>query len=202
MKTLICIALAVCGSAAASTVSILSGVSAGESNNVTGANVAITPADVWASDPAGAEWISDQNSGVGGTIIPNSEWSPFATFYQTFTVASRETGTLRIWADDTAGVYLDGGLIKPAEFLMGPACAQTSIGCTQANGYALDFTVSAGEHTFAFPVYQLGGFVSGVLYDIQLNPAGDPPGDPTPEPAAFMLTAIGLFGLMLKKRKL
>lgn len=178
--------------ASASTISLLSGVSAGESNSVTGTNVVVQPAGVWATDPNGALWISDENTGVGGITQPNS-LLPFAIFDQTFYAPEAMTGTLSIHADDTAAVILDGNLLYGPSFTPGGNCVNHPIGCTPAEGLVLNISVGAGPHEFSFPLWQLYGSVSALNYDVQLSGTDT---TATPEPASLALVGIGL-GLLL-----
>jgi hypothetical protein len=66
--------------------------------------------------------------------------TPTAIFYQTFTVTALDTGDLDVWADDTAGVWLDSGTVPavPAAAArwsgrptgtLGGNCANAPIGC-------------------------------------------------------------------------
>src|SRR5262249_14255490 len=88
-------------------VTLLSGVSAGASNNMTVNNVLITAIPEWATDPsASARWISYTNTGQGGTFIGSNPSTPAARFFQTFTIptAGNFFGSVTVWADDTARI--------------------------------------------------------------------------------------------------
>ena len=190
--------------ARASTIVLQSGVSPGESNNISGANYVIpTPEPVWAVGPGEAEWISFENTGwctaTNGACItlPNttSLADPTAVFTQTFTddIGTVLTGSVTVWADDSAAVYLDGSLISaPATLLQGPVhCSPASgITCT-GDGTIVDFTTTPGTHTLTFDVYQTGGATFGLLYDGSVSDNWRC----VPEPASWILLGIGLIAV-------
>ena len=123
------------------------------SNNVSGTNTGIAASPAWA--PAGSQyqWISYGDTGCnmfvpltglctpglnnpGATTVTGT---PTAIFYQTFTVTdSRDSGNLFVWADDTAGVWLDNGTVTTGDGSggtmewapngnLGPNCANAPI---------------------------------------------------------------------------
>src|SRR6476620_11109256 len=82
-----------------------------EFNNRTAANVVITPVPSWAVPPAGASWISYASTGIGpgGPSHPNETVNSWTIFTENFFLPSAiNTGSLRVWADDTDSVLLDG----------------------------------------------------------------------------------------------
>src|SRR5256885_746830 len=128
-----------------------------ESNNQAEANVFITPHPVWAVAPAGAGWISYANTGMG----PGSVDAPNSTIFteQFFLPGTVNTGSVRVWADDTASVQLDGVQIGPAaNILLDSACAAGPIGCEPLEFADISLDgLSQGAHVLSFAVYQVGG---------------------------------------------
>lgn len=190
--------------ARATTIELLSGVSAGESNNITGANFVIpTPEPAWAVDPGGAKWISFENTGwcpntdTACITVPNatSLADPNAIFTQTFTddLGTVLTGSITVWADDNAAVYLDGTLISPAPTLLQGSqhCAPSTVITCTGDGTTIDFSTTPGTHTLTFDVYQTGGLTFGLLYDGSVSDNGSP----VPEPKTWIPLGLGLIAL-------
>ncbi len=208
MRTLlICFAL-VATTIQAATIDIASDL-VGESNNKTGTNVFVTPDSVWATAPAGSGWISYANTGEGPGAFspPNSTGAPTAIFTQSFFLPNAvNTGSITVWADDTAAVFLDGAAVgPPADFTDGAHCANTPIGCLPNDFATISLTgLSEGGHTLTFDVYQTGGGPFGLLYDGSVTSDSGPLSlDTTPEPSTYLLLGGGLIGLsvMLRRRR-
>jgi hypothetical protein len=177
-----------------------------ESNNRTGTNVFITPHPVWAAAPAGAGWISYANTGMGPGAVdaPNSTSEPRAIFTEQFFLPGTvNTGSLRVWADDTASVQIDGVQIGPAaNFVLDSACAAGSIGCEPLEFADISLDgLSQGAHVLSFSVYQVGGSVFGLLYSgsaLSISPIET---TATPEPGTIFLLGGGLIGLAAVLRR-
>jgi hypothetical protein len=77
-----------------------------EGNNITAANVAVTANPAWALENGCAKWISFDNTGDGGSVLANADTAgpPTTVFFESFVLGSNRTGTITIWADDTARV--------------------------------------------------------------------------------------------------
>ena len=193
----------------AGTITLLSGAStgctslnyatAGACNDLTFDNVAIAnPASPWATDPGGAVWISFEQTGVGGIVLPNDTTlgSPNATFYLTFAGGAGVTGSVTVWADDTAGVYIDGTLLA-APSLDQSTLHDCSTGITCAGaGTTLAFSAPEAMNTLEFQVYQVGLAEYGLMYDATINYPGG-----VPEPGSYLLLATGLFALTLLRKR-
>jgi hypothetical protein len=203
--------LVVAGLAQGGSILLQSGVSAGESNNITGTNVLIPMLEPgWTPDQGdGSSWVSFENTGwqiIAGmgsavTTLPNAPGptSPNARFLQTFTDnnGTTLTGNLLVWADDTAAVYLDGTLLTGPSFVQGVKNCSLGITCTGA-GTSVPFTVPSGTHTLEFDVYQTGGWTYGLMYDGTVT---DNAVDSMPEPGAFVLLGTGLAALAVGRGK-
>jgi hypothetical protein len=207
-KSLIIGWLLVSASIRADTIQIASDL-VNESNNLTSANVFIVPNPVWAVAPAGSGWISYGDTGDDSEAIspPDSTVNPWAIFTQDFFLPGAiNTGSVRVWADDTASVQLDGSPVGPAaDLTLGSACSAGSIGCLP-NAFAdIDLNgLSEGEHTLTFSVYQLGGGPFGLLYSGSVDSvnAGLEVPSPTPEPGTFLLLGGGMLGLAVVLRRM
>ena len=193
--------------AGASTITLQSGVSPGESNNMTGINYVIPELEpAWCPDlPDGASWISFENTGwqvvdsVASAVItlPNATpGDPNAIFYQTFTdtAGTELTGSITVWADDTAAVYLDGVELLAPNYTQqtGVNCSPGGVSCTDG-GTTVDFTTSPGTHTLAFDVYQTGAWTYGLMYDGSVTDNYQT----TPEPGSYLLLGLGLIAIGL-----
>ncbi len=212
----------------AGTVDIFSNLTS-ESNNVTGTDVAIPISPAWAPSGPGYEWISygqtgcntyvpltgyctagaENPAGVVGTITGPSAVAPTAVFYKTFTITdAADSGTLMVWADDTARVWLDNGTVTSgtgtggtmlweANPNLGGNCANAPIGCLPGFDAAIPLSLTTGTYTLVIDAYQLiGGSPFGVMYGGVLS------NNTVPEPASYMLLGLGLAGLgVLARRK-
>jgi hypothetical protein len=209
LSTVILAALFCCSCASAATIYIDS--QQGLFTSFDGlATVAITPHPLWEGnhpvnpgDPAdsSAIWISYADTGYGGTYFqPPADHSPVATIFDTFRSGAGML-TLYVWADDTAGVLLDGNLLMPPVFTQN-TCSGQAIGCRPQDNGAIAAALSEGQHTLSFVLYQVGTGLDSYSNPLGLlftgtAPAptlnGTFPGDSdAPEPAAWGLIGGGL----------
>jgi hypothetical protein len=210
------------GVAAAGTVDIFSGPQSG-SNNIDGTNTGVMVSPAWAPAPTGAEWVSYGDTGCNTFVVltgfctpgPSNPLgttvtgTPTAIFYQTFTITDAfDAGNLNVWADDTAGVWLDPGTVASGDGstgsllwvpnpTLGSNCAGQPIGCITGMDAVIPLNLTTGTYTLVIDAYQLvGGSPFGVMYDgLLTNSTG------TPEPATLALMGLGLAGLAFARRR-
>jgi hypothetical protein len=206
------------GTAVAGTVDIFSGPQYG-SNDISGSNTGVAVSPAWAvPTSSGYEWISYGATGCNTFVVSTGRCTagpsnpvgttvnstPTAIFYQTFVITDpSDSGILQVWADDTAGVWLDSGTVTTgngstgtlewaANGTLGQNCANAPISCTQNMDAQIPLTLSAGTYTLVFDAYQLvGGSPFGIMYAGVLSDSDAT----TPEPATYLLMGFGLAGL-------
>jgi hypothetical protein len=197
------------------------------SNSIDGVNVGVATSPAWAAPAPGSgyEWISYSDTGCNFFVVSTGKCTPgpanpvgtpvtgtpTAIFYQSFTLTTAESGDLDVWADDTAGVWLDNGTVTTGDGsggtmlfapngTLGTNCANAPIGCLSTTGAVIPLSLSAGTYTLVFDAYQLvGGSPFGIAYDGVLST----PDTNSPEPASYMLMGLGLAGLgvLVRRRK-
>jgi len=194
---------------------------ASEFNNLTGTDMVVPDLDpFWAPNSANSSWISYADTGTAICSPGNSNpapcpgnstttGTPNAVFTLNFDLPNADNvGSITVWADDTAAVYLDGTLLIPANPNLGLHCANAPVGCEAIDGATFNFpgtdsytggslNLGAGEHTLTIDAYQLGGGPFGVMYEGSFNSSPST----TPEPASYALLGLGLAGLGLLARR-
>ena len=173
---------------------------AGETNNL-GDTVAISKNPGWSNPYDGTSWVSYANTGnpssPGYTVTPNGQ---VVSFYDSFFLPSATdvTGWLRVMADDSASVYLNGTLLMSEASQIGnpySTCSNTPIGCLDSTAVVLDITplLQQGTNNLLFNVAQRNGSSLGLNYFGEVNQV--------PEPASMILIGTGLLGIAARARK-
>ncbi len=156
---------------------------------------------------AGAFWVSytNTNPGAGGITVANvTPPLTHANVSEFFTVpipAGFGLLTLRVWADDTAGVSLNGGAtyLTPGGGALAPnstqgsICANGPLSCFPAGSALFSISLTGAPQVLEFDVFQRGGGPFGFLYAGSLTPV--------PEPATMLLLGSALAGVGFFSRR-
>jgi hypothetical protein len=203
-----------CGPAAASTVYIDSqaGLPTTVGNRTT---VAIQTHSAWQpnhpinpGDPndQSALWISYAATGFGDAVfVPYGGTAPVGSILYTF-VSGAGTLRLNVWADDTAGVLLDGSTYLALPVFSQSICSGAPIGCRPEDAGQLTAQLTAGTHTLQFDLYQTGTGSTTFSNPLGLLFTGTAPGpdeviQDAPEPVSFWLTGSALIAAAVLTRR-
>jgi len=167
-----------------------------------GTTVVVDPHPAW-QPPGAALWVSYADTGyAGGLLAPPSGTTSIFTLFESFQAGAGSILNMRIWADDTARVRINGVEIIAPNFSQ-DTCAGGSIGC-QPNEYGsiVDHIFqTSGLQTISLEVFQVGTGQTttanpfGVLYEGTLEI------EEAPEPGGMMLFGFALLGLARQLRR-
>lgn len=160
------------------------------------------PNPAWAGAFPGSDWIS---YGSTGDHEDPGYFSPpdgtLVTFTTEFTLIGAITGgSLKVLADDSTSVYLNGHKLIAADLRPGGKCASDPIGCLLSTEGVFTFAELApflvdGVNTLSFGVVQTGGSSFGLDF------AGKVDDGATPEPATAAFIGAGLIVLAALRRR-
>lgn len=150
---------------------------------------------LWAAEVGSALWITAAND----TTIPLNSVIEYRTDVQFGTGSNLN---ITIWADDTAGVSLDGGTLTfvnpgaaPGSLPTDAACVTGVLGCEQDEGGVFTSNTLTGSHTLRVQVHNLvAGTSSGTLAVGETVVV--------PEPATILLlgSALATAGVVSRRR--
>lgn len=161
--------------------------------------------------PGAGQWISYTDTGpVGTTLAPPSGTTPVFSVFEAFSVTGPSTLSLTVWADDTAGILLNGNLLSPLSgaapnFTQG-TCASGALGCEPREAGIFNAALGVGSHTLEFQVYQVGTTQTprsnpfGLLYEGSVDDPGPGP-SAVPVPMSGALAAAAFAGMLMLRRK-
>lgn len=153
-----------------------------------GSTVAVAPHPVWKpdhpvnpGDPAdhSAVWISYADTGYqGANFQPYMSNSAVMRVWQTF-VSGAGLLTLKVWADDTAAVALDGVVLSAGAFTPLERTGQYT-GFRELTYGQISTPILAGTHTLTLDVFQVGTATNTTLNPFGVLFTGTAPGPADP----------------------
>ena len=159
--------------------------------------MAIEPGEPRRSTDTSAVWISYAFTGVGDVDFqPGMGQTPVVTISQLFTSIVGVL-TLKVWADDTAEVFLDGVSLFPPAFSQS-VCSGVPIGCRPQDFGTVTSALKAGPHKLDFTLYQVGTGTDNITNPFGLLYTGTAT---VPEPATLFLAGGVLLCLGLVRTR-
>ena len=167
---------------------------------VAGGSVATNPHPLWepnhpanpgqATDTS-AVWISYADTGyLGSYFQAEKDTIPVFNWTEYFSTVGNATLYLKVWADDTARIILDGNVIKDPVFTQS-ICSGQPIGCQPNDFQYFNYSLAAGTHTLGIDTYQVGSGTDTGSNPMGLLFTGSVNGQVTvPEPTALLLTVL------------
>lgn len=167
-----------------------------------GVTVVVTPHPAW--QPSGAaSWVSYGSTGYGGALLaPPSGTNSVMTVFETFTAGAGSVLNMKIWADDTARVRVNGMELLAPNFTQ-DTCAGGSIGCQPHEfGSIVNYVFQTGGlQTIAFETFQVGTGTNTTSNPFGLLYEGTVETTAVPEPATLALLGLGAAVVAIRRRR-
>lgn len=159
-------------------------------------NNPVNPGD---SNDTSAVWISHQDSGYQGSQFqPYQGMTLVMSVFHSFWSGAGNL-ILKVWADDTAGVFLDGNQLFAPVFTQS-TCSGQAIGCRPQDFALINTAITAGFHTLRFDTYQVGTGTNTTSNPFGLLYTGTAP-SAVPEPSTMAVAAAGIAALACLRRQ-
>jgi hypothetical protein len=163
--------------------------------------VPLHPNPGWGTALPGSDWIS---FGSTGDHSDPGYFSPADGVLVTFTTTFFLTGaitaaTLKVMADDSTSVDLNGHILATAKSTPGSTCSNTPIGCQASTEAVFSFASLApylkdGTNTLSFRVLQVRGSSFGLDFAGSVTDT-----TATPEPVPLAIVGAGLLVLSVRR---
>jgi hypothetical protein len=164
----------------------------GQSNS-RGNTIAVAPNPHWAAPLSGSSWVSFGLTGNPSTpgffVVPNGT---IVSFFDVFNISGTPSGgTIKVMADDSASVILNGATLMTEAPMTGntyATCSDFGIGCLVPVTINLPTSaLHAGSNTLEFDVAQRMGSSFGLDYSGYVTDTVS-----APEPPSVMLLGLAL----------
>lgn len=183
--------------------SIGTATDSGQSNS-SGNTIAVAPNPNWAAPLAGSSWVSFGLTGDPSTpgffVVPNGT---IVSFFDVFNISGTPYGgTIKVMADDSASVILNGVTLVTEASMTGntyATCSDFGIGCLVPVTINLPTSaLHAGSNTLEFDVAQHMGSSFGLDYSGYVTDTVS-----TPEPPSVVLLGFSLLvmAVVVARRK-
>lgn len=167
-----------------------------QTNSTGGPTVVIQKHPAWVDPLPGSSWVSYTTSGdptqPDFVVVPNDT---VVSFFDAFTLPEPGIGFVKVYADDSTAVYLNGVLLMAEASIPGNTysrCSDFPVGCQTSTAATVSLTpaLQAGLNTLEFRVSQRNLVSFGLDYSGQVITM--------PEPSTFGFVGVALAGLAIR----